>query len=239
VKPPGAYWESFKTVFIIGGAAIAVGAAYIPRDDRPSADVMIKTIVKGKPDGSSCSGVYLGNGVVLTAKHCITKGAVYGVILDDDGLRGGSVMAVWEWSSDKDDLATLHVAEKLYAERATLACRPPQIGEPIEVVGNPLDTEFIHTWGRVAGVKRSAKDDNDEVPVDAMIASGNSGGPAYDSAGRVLGIVNEALDASGTESVGHLDFMVSSEGACSKYANKHAVPEFLDKLSHAFKEAFR
>lgn len=185
-----------------------------------SSDVRIE--LTGPHDsGAYCSGVYLGSGIVLTARHCVAKGTTVEVIFDKDGEDGPAATAKVEWVSKEDDLAAYRIDDRADVDIAQLACRLPKIGEPIAVVGNPFGERFIHTWGRVAGAKRSTggglRRDDDEVPIDAEIASGNSGGPAYDASGFVIGIVNEGIEG-GAHAVGHLYFMVSSEGACGKYA---------------------
>ena len=60
------------------------------------------------------------------------------------------------------------------------------------------------------------------VPVDAMISSGNSGGPVYDLFGKVLGIADAVISglAPFGPGVGHVDLMVSSQAACGEFGPK-------------------
>jgi S1-C subfamily serine protease len=217
----------------LASGLVAHGAA----SHRPASDVLIEA---KSPNGDfTCSGVYLGNGKVLTARHCMDDKAKYAVVLDASGQQGPATNAVWEWTSEVADVAVLRVEESIDATPAKLACRAAQIGESVELVGNPLGQTFIHTWGRVAGLSRAANKgaDLDEFPIDASIAPGNSGGPAYDSAGRVLGIVNEGIidaNGGGIESPGRVNFAVSALEACEKYGDKHALPEPIAYLAHLF-----
>jgi len=218
-------------------AGIGVGGyvANSQPDHRPGPDVKISVLLE---DGNraTCSGVYLGDGVVLTAKHCVTpenakvKSAV--VIFDNDGKADGAPApdAAALWTSDKTDIAAYKIAVNVDVRSAELACRDPKIGEPIEVVGNPLGVEFVHTWGKVAGVVRTMFGEESIVPIDVMVASGNSGGPVFDAAGKVLGIVVSVIEPpqlTGLDgmlhpsgAVGHVDFMVSSQAACDHFGPK-------------------
>ena len=164
-----------------------------------------------------CSGVYIGNGIVLTAKHCVGGGSRVNVIFDDDGNDGIRRQAVADWISPTDDIAAYRLTKDVDVTPAVLSCEIPPIGENIAIIGNPLDQNFIYTWGRVAGTPRAFEDGGDEIPIDAEIASGNSGGPAFNTAGKVVGIVNEGIVATGKHEIGRVNFMVSVIGACKKY----------------------
>jgi S1-C subfamily serine protease len=233
MKPPPALLLALG-LSLSFGAPVLFGAT--AGGHRPSSDVLIE----GKsPDGTgfNCSGVYLGDGKVLTARHCMVSGAKFIVVQDSDGKLGAGVNAVWEWTSETADVAVIRTVESLDAASAKLACRVADIGETIEVVGNPLDMNFIHTWGRVAGaaIDTNKGANQNEVPIDAEIASGNSGGPVYDSAGYVIGIASEGEvgDESKGE-LGHVYFMVAAKEACEKYGNHHgiALPRPLAYLAH-------
>lgn len=200
---------------IIAGGYVASGNH---KDSRPGPDVRIELkMADGK--SATCSGVYVGKGIVLTAKHCVVDDVEsYRIIFDKDGVDGPEITAVADWKADKADIATLKLSGTVDVRGAGLACRDPKIGEPIEVVGNPLGQTFIHTWGKVAGVVRSDKDENFIVPIDAMIASGNSGGPVFDADGNVIGIADAVVHGeplAGT-GIGHIDLMVSVQAACGQ-----------------------
>lgn len=210
------------SAFVGASLLFGVGAASAAESHKYSSDVRIEATTPDGNGGFTCSGVYIGDGIVITARHCVNKkSSVVEVILDDAGEEGFTLPAVVEWVSKTDDIAAYRVPQLRNMDIASseLSCRTPKIGEPIEIVGNPLGEAFIHTWGRVAGNKRYTNTGiqvvGDEFPIDAEIASGNSGGPVYDASGRVLGIANEGKTEK--NEVGHVYFAVSSEGACGKY----------------------
>ena len=82
-----------------------------------------------------------------------------------------------------------------------------QVGEDVYVVGNPLgELTYTMTSGIVSALDREiATDRNVNVnmfQLDAAVNSGNSGGPVYDSHGRVLGIVTAKYQSTGIEGLG-------------------------------------
>jgi len=217
--------------------ALTVGAMTnkpVSSSTLPGPDVKIAfTVVKDADNTEStgtCSGVYIGNNVVVTAKHCLTpegyKVKSAEVIFDQDGQDGIHVGATALWTSDKNDVGAYKLDDNIKdeskhwdAKSAELACRDPKIGEPIEVVGNPLGVSYVHTWGKVAGVARQLGDSELVVPIDVAIASGNSGGPVYDAFGKILGIAVAVIDGNPFNgSVGHVDLMISSQAVCGQFA---------------------
>ena len=82
-----------------------------------------------------------------------------------------------------------------------------KVGEAIYVVGNPLgELTYTMTSGIVSALDREiATDRNTNInmfQLDAAVNAGNSGGPVYDSYGRVLGIVTAKYKSTGIEGLG-------------------------------------
>jgi S1-C subfamily serine protease len=173
--------------------------------------------------GGHGSGVYIGKDLVVTARHVITKHSEdkpkdqlidqLFVTFDRDGRSAESVGAHPLVVNDADDVAVIkldHVPDGLPA--AKFACRELKIGEQIEVVGSPFDVDFVHTWGKVAGVARRMDDILHAVPVDVNFAPGNSGGPIYDQSGEVIGLA-DAIVARDT-GPGNVFIMTTSPALC-------------------------
>ena len=201
----------------------ATAAPTTPAPHGPSADVLIQVkIVDGKQVGTALgSGVYLGDGKVITDLHVVNGAKEIVITLDRDGVAAEKLHATIDATDATNDLALLHVVGNLPAgmKKAELACRRPWIGEPIEVVGNPLGVEFVHSWGRVAGVARTLPGSKGTVaPIDVEIASGNSGGPVYDSYGKVLGLAEAVIPGDGVHTVGRVDFMTPLFVLCKDVA---------------------
>lgn len=169
-------------------------------------------IFAGGPDPEhgaflSGSGVYLGDGIVLTARHVVAA-------QDDNPTAsfnkvwvttydGQTVRAQVEWVSVDTDVAVLSVAP-LTEPAVKLSCDTTYVGERITVVGNPfMALLWAVTDGTIAGDRPMPAEYQNElaalgwqsmIPFSATIEPGNSGGPAFDAKGHVVGIVVAKLD---------------------------------------------
>jgi S1-C subfamily serine protease len=85
------------------------------------------------------------------------------------------------------------------------------VGQPVAAIGSPFGNEGSLSVGVVSAVQREIKsltsrfDLVDAIQTDAPINHGNSGGPLFDSAGRVIGInaqIRSTADNAGFEGVG-------------------------------------
>lgn len=83
--------------------------------------------------------------------------------------------------SESRDIALVYVKFKLTGLEPAPEAR---IGDWSIVVGNPYDHINYVTFGIITDVTK------DEYGTDAAVNHGNSGGPIFDSTGRVLGIVS-------------------------------------------------
>lgn len=163
------------------------------------------------------SGSYLGNGLVLTARHVVLANP-----LDPQSTRrnlvvqtyaGKTVQATLMFVSENTDYAILRV-HGIGGPAVHLACRRPLQDEPITIVGNPgLVVDWAVTHGTVASDRRW--DDtffgfstggnvdltllgwDDIVAGTALVLPGSSGGPVFDADGAQIGVVvagNPMLD---------------------------------------------
>ncbi len=203
----------FAAIFV---ALLAIVGSAGAQADRPypSSAVMVEV------PGGMGSGFYIGDDVVITAAHVINGVEPrHGVLVSTsrNDLPADFLGAGILWKSGNLDVAALklsNVPDDMNS--AKLACREPIVGEQVEVVGNPLGQEFLHTWGRVSGVTRTDSDDDAIItPIDVMVSSGNSGGPVYDAKGEVIGLADRVIDAAKSKyGVGHVNFMVPSMVVC-------------------------
>ena len=141
-------------------------------------------ILVGQGNGS---GVHIGNGHILTAAHVTKLAENNKVKVKTD--NGQEVEAEVLWQSTVYDVALLHTQAGDKLSVSNLACRAPDQGEGVSARGNPLGQEFIVTWGRVAAPVRTLGPWKDGVLVDISIGPGSSGGPLFDRAQRVVGLV--------------------------------------------------
>lgn len=134
---------------------------------------------------SHCSGVHVGKGVVLTAAHCTVDSDLTG--LRDDAGREYQATLLWQ---NKDYDVALIYAPELDVASSELSCRMPALGEEIIVSGHPLLEEWIRTKGVIVGKQHSY----DGMWAEGILGNvtsgpGNSGGPVFDTAGNIVGLL--------------------------------------------------
>lgn len=130
------------------------------------------------------SGVYVGNGAILTAAHvAATPGKMQ--VIDDAGNKYATEVL---WVNAKYDVAMIAVKDaKMRA--ATVDCAPVKVGDEVSTVGNPGGADFLTFWGKVAGKARKSDPWDSVFLADIRGTGGESGGPVYNSYGEVAGIL--------------------------------------------------
>ena len=172
-------------VFI--GLAVCVGVAAGSIVDKRVAQYQRSAVVRIQVGDGLGSGVHIGHGYILTAAHVVRNQSSIVVRAE----AGGTATARLLWLNEGKDVALLKV--DLDLGTAHLDCRVPKVGESIEAVGNPLSFEFVHTFGKVAGGLRNAGDIEEVFLASLAVAPGMSGGPVFDSDGRLVGIVSALM----------------------------------------------
>jgi serine protease Do len=171
-------------------------------------------ITKEKGDGHG-SGVSLGHGVFLTAGH-VTEDATSLTVKTRAGKSGTAEVL---WSNHAYDVSVIYVEALKDEPGSPMACAATTIGEDITIVGNPLNTEFATSWGRISSLEKTGLENLDGkglwrslVTMDATAAPGVSGGPIFDKDGEIVGIlVSGAVSDRGT--FGY-SYMVPSTAIC-------------------------
>lgn len=144
------------------------------------------------------SGVHIGGGYFLTAKHVAEGEKNLWLKTDNDKTYKADVV----WIDGQADYALLKLSDKInvqYIGMSSVDCRPMVIGEKISARGNPVIFDNITTHGEVVGFQKKIKQDDHFENFNILevgIAPGNSGGPTFDSDGDVIGITVAALSAN-------------------------------------------
>lgn len=130
------------------------------------------------------------DGHIATNYHVIEDYNHFTVTFIDGSVRPAEVVARDEMGDIallKADLSGLGDAVHPVQMGDSDAVRP---GDSVVVIGSPLGLDNTVTTGVVSGVGRriGSTDLDDLIQIDAALDLGNSGGPVFDSQGRVIGI---------------------------------------------------
>lgn len=177
--------QSFRGGLEAAGQALGVPLRS-PRPEAPS---------EPRPRGG---GLASGSGFAVTPRHVLTnhhviEGAARLEAIGEAGSTGAQLLA----SDPRNDLALL----RLERDGEGVACFRDgfdlDLGEDVVVLGFPLQGLLASgpqvSGGNVAALSGPA-DDSLQFQFTAPIASGASGGPVLDAAGRVIGVVRATLN---------------------------------------------
>ncbi len=149
-----------------------------------------------QPSMSLGSGFFISDdGYVVTNNHVIDGEESVTVITDDGTEYNAKVIG----SDDRTDLALLKVDAKTTFTYVKFAADEPRVGDWVVAVGNPFGLGGTVTAGIISAHGRNigAGPYDDFLQIDAAVNRGNSGGPAFDLKGEVVGINTAIFSPSG------------------------------------------
>jgi serine protease Do len=166
------------------------------------------------------SGFFISaDGYAVTNNHVVDHAQSVQVTTDDGATYNARVVG----TDPKTDLALIKVDGKSSFAYVNFEDHAPRVGDWVVAVGNPYELSGTVTAGIVSAQGRdigSGPYDN-YIQIDAPINKGNSGGPAFDMNGKVIG-VNTAIYSPSGGSVG-IGFDVPAQTA------KAVIAELKDK----------
>ncbi|WFU38977.1 Do family serine endopeptidase [Bradyrhizobium sp. CB82] len=146
------------------------------------------------------SGFFISaDGYAVTNNHVVDHAQSVQVTADDGTIYTAKVAG----TDPKTDLALIKVDGKKDFPFVKFSEQRPRIGDWVVAVGNPFGLGGTVTAGIVSANGRDigAGPYDDYIQIDAPINKGNSGGPAFDMNGNVIG-VNTAIFSPSGGSVG-------------------------------------
>jgi serine protease Do len=131
------------------------------------------------------SGVLINDeGFVLTNSHVVGDETQFTVLIRDKSFEATLVR-----KEKVRDVALIRINKfERQLKGVRLAKNEPKIGDPLYVIGAPLDVQFDHT---ITNGIVSAKRTINGLPflqTDAAINPGNSGGPIFNAKGEMVGL---------------------------------------------------
>lgn len=149
---------------------------------------------KEKAVASTGTGFYISSDTIVTNFHVVDGCAEIRLHKSGADLGAAQVLA----TSRADDLAALRAAASAKSFLRLRIGAPIKAAEPVLVFGYPL-AEALSSAGNttVGNVTALAglRDDSRYLQISAAVQPGNSGGPALDEAGRLMGVVVAKLNA--------------------------------------------
>ncbi len=142
------------------------------------------------------SGFFVSaDGYAVTNNHVVDNAK--SVEITTDGGKSYSAKVVG--TDSKTDLALLKVDGRNDFPYVRFADAPPRVGDWVLAVGNPFGLGGTVTAGIVSARGRDIGSGpyDDYIQIDAPVNRGNSGGPAFDEDGNVVGVTTAIYSPSG------------------------------------------
>jgi serine protease Do len=159
--------------------------------------------IPGSPGGGKTMGQGSGffisaDGYAVTNNHVVDHVESVEVTTSDGKSHGAKVVG----TDPKTDLALIKVDGQDFPY-VTFSDQQPRVGDSVIAIGNPYGLGGTVTAGIVSAEGRDIGQGpyDDFIQIDASINRGNSGGPAFDVNGNVIG-VNTAIYSPSEGSVG-------------------------------------
>jgi serine protease Do len=171
-----------------------------PRLGRPKHAPGRDNSPRARAETAQGAGFFISpDGYAITSSHVMERSARAEIITDD----GATYTARLVGTDTQSDLALIKVDGRADFPHVRLADRQPRIGDWVLAIGSPFGLGGTVTAGIVSARGRDigAGSYDDFIQIDAPVNQGNSGGPAFNINGDVIGI-NTAIYSPTGGSVG-------------------------------------
>ena len=135
------------------------------------------------------------DGYVVTNHHVVNEASEISVTFESEEKFTATVVG----TDQRTDLALLKIQnEKPFENYLTFTAQEPRVGDWVLAVGNPFGLGGTVTAGIVsAGGRSIGSGPYDFLQIDAAVNRGNSGGPAVNLQGQVIGVNTAIYSPSG------------------------------------------
>ena len=164
----------------------------------------------GQPSTASVTGsgvIITEDGYILTNYHVVENahdgGYPIEVMMYDETTYDAKIVGY----DEDNDIALLKIDAVGLNPAQLGSSEDLTVGQTVYAVGNPLgELNYSITGGMVSATDRTITTESNVAvnmfQIDAAVNGGNSGGPVYNSAGQVIGIVTAKYSATGVEGIG-------------------------------------
>ena len=142
--------------------------------------------------------VISGDGYIVTNNHVVENATKVTVVFDDGTEQVAKIVG----TDERTDLAVVKIEGK-DLPFVSFETEQSRIGDWVVAIGNPFGLGGTVTAGVISGQGRNIGGSNygDFLQIDAAVNTGNSGGPAFNTKGEVVG-VNTAIYSPNGGNVG-------------------------------------
>ena len=207
----------------VGVTPESFGDESLPRMGRPKHAPGTGNVPRPRAETAQGAGFFISpDGYGITSSHVMERSTRAEITTDD-----GATYTVRLIGTDSpSDLALIKVDGRADFPHVRLAERQPRIGDWVLAIGSPFGLGGTVTAGIISARGRDIGSGSydDFLQIDAPVNQGNSGGPAFDIAGHVIGI-NTAIYSPTGGSVG-IAFAVPADiakGVIAQLKEKGAV----------------
>ena len=180
----------FSFLFILILASFAVYQWFPLKSDKFTPNKAMQSVVHISADaGWQGSGVYVGNGLILTAGHVIEGGWSFTVTFEDGTIRESCK----SYQESMADVGFIYLEDY---DGYSLGFNSDECnrGDDVYIFGSPFGWEynFSVTKGIISSINRDCGGffgDKIMFQSDAASYPGNSGGPVTDDEGEIIGIL--------------------------------------------------
>ncbi len=135
------------------------------------------------------------DGYVVTNNHVVHNATKVTVIFDNGDEKSATIVG----TDERTDLAVIKIDGVTDMPFVKLATETPRVGDWVVAVGNPFGFGGSVTAGIISALGRDVQGSayGDFLQIDAAINTGNSGGPAFNLKGEVVGVNSEIYTPNG------------------------------------------
>jgi len=207
MKKSGSLFLSGMLVFLMGCCSGFVSAPVqrqVPFDEERQKQIelekeMTVALVKKDEDGifSYCAAVWIAQGMLLTANHCVVdETPVIFYSTQSDHKNKKVRMALVAAADESNDLALLLVDPSSEPQHPTINLSEDlefSAGQEVDIIGHTVGYTWSYSHGNISAIRKDALGPGEIKPgeviqISAPVWMGNSGGGAFDTKGRFVGL---------------------------------------------------